>query len=118
MVLHATSRGTSKASYGLGESGKLLFVEMGDFAVAYGTDVPAGDQELHDFRAFAGEFGPARGGCGILLESANSLAGEVEIDLGKLVFCGVLHPVRIIAEGDAFFAFEQRLAPDGEESVV
>jgi hypothetical protein len=39
---------------------------MGDFAVAYGGDVAAGDQELHDLGAFAGELGPARRGCGIL----------------------------------------------------
>lgn len=83
MVLHATSLGTSKASYeGGGRGGNLLAGEMGDFAVAYRGDVAAGDQELHDLGAFAGELGPARRGCGILLEGADALSGEVEIDLG------------------------------------
>jgi hypothetical protein len=60
---------------------------MRDFAVADGGDVAAGNQELHDLGAFASELSPARGRCGILLQAANALAGEIEIDLGELVFC-------------------------------
>jgi hypothetical protein len=48
-----------------------------------------------------------------LLETANALAGEIEIDLGQLALGGGLNGVGIVAEGDALFAFEQRLAPHG-----
>src|SRR4029077_10098175 len=99
---NATSRGCAKASYG---RGKLFFAEVCDFGVAYSGDVAAGDKELHNFCAAARELGPAGGGCGILLEAADTLAGKVEIDLGEFAFCGALYWVGIVAESDALFAF-------------
>ena len=71
--------------------------EVGDFGVADGGDVAAGDEELHDLGAFAGKDGPSRGGCGILLEAADALAGEVEIDLGELALGGGQHGIGIVA---------------------
>ena len=86
---------------------KLVFLsEMRDFGVADCGKVAAAGEKLHDFGAFAGEFGPARGRCGILLESADALAGEFEIDLGEPGFFGVLHGVGIVTEADALFAFD------------
>jgi hypothetical protein len=93
---------------------KLFFAEVREFAVAYRGDIAAGDQELHNFLAFASELGPAGGRCGILLEAADMLAGNIEINLGQLVFCGVLYWVGIVAEGDTLFAFEKDLPPHGE----
>jgi hypothetical protein len=46
------------------------------------------------------------------------LAGRIEIYLGQLVFCGVLYRIGIVTEGDALFALEEDLPPDGEECVV
>lgn len=91
---------------------------MGDFRVADCGDVAAIDQELHDLGAFAGEFGPAGRGGRILLEAAYALAGEFEIDLGELGFCGVLYGVRVVAKADALFAMYECLAPDGEQRFI
>jgi hypothetical protein len=110
--------GHAKASYWRAEHGKLFFAEVGDFGIAYRGDVAAGDEELHNFCAVASELGPARGRRGILLEAADTLAGHVEIDLGELVFCGVLYCVGIVAEGDTLFAFEQDLPPHGEQRII
>jgi hypothetical protein len=60
----------------------ISLAEVGDFGVADCGDVAAGDEELHDLGAFTGEGGPSRGSCGVLLEAADALAGEFEIDLG------------------------------------
>ncbi|SRR6266404_5455741 len=97
-------------------SGRLrLFcsAEVGDFGVADCGDVTAGDQELHNLGAFAGELGPARGGGGVLLEAADALAGEVEIDLSELALRRVLHGKGIFAYDYALFAFDQDLTPHG-----
>jgi hypothetical protein len=89
-----------------------------NFSVADGGDVAAGDEELHDLGAFAGEGGPARGGCRVLLEAADALTGKVEIDLGELALGGGLDGIGIIADEYAIFAFDEYLTPDGEESFV
>ena len=73
---------------------------------------------MHDLGTFAGQLGPAGIGRGILLEAADALPSEIEIDLRELAFGGVLDWVGIIAERDALFAFEQGLPPDGEEPFV
>src|SRR4029077_18994030 len=75
----------------------ISLAEVGDFGVADGGDVAAGDEEWHDLGAFAGKDGPSRGGCGILLEAADALADEVEIDLGELALGGGQHGIGIVA---------------------
>jgi hypothetical protein len=92
--------------------------EVGDFGVADGGDVAAGDQELHDLGAFTGEGAPTRGGCGVLLEGADALAGEVEIDLGELALGGGKHGIGIVAQDYALFAFDLDLTPYGEQGFV
>src|SRR4029077_7843725 len=80
--------------------------------------VASGNQELHDLGALAGEGGPAGGGCGILLEGADALAGKLEIDLGELALGSGQHGIGIVAQEHALFAFDKRLTPHGEQSLV
>jgi len=82
-----------------------------NFSVADGGDVAAGDEELHDFGAFAREGGPARGGCGILLEAADAPTGKVEIDLGELALGGGPDGIGIITHDYARFALDEDLTP-------
>ena len=91
---------------------------MCNFSVADGGDVTAGDEELHDFGAFADERSPARGGCGILLEAADALASEVEIYLGELALGGGPDGIGIIAKDHARFAFDEHLTPNGQQRFV
>jgi len=87
---------------------------VGDFGVADGGDVAAGDEELHDLGAFASEGSPAGGGRWILLEAADALAGEIEIYLGELALGRGLDGIGIIADDYALSAFDEDLTPDGE----
>lgn len=87
-----------------------------DFPIVDYCNVAAALQELHHFFAFACDLRPAGLGFGVLLEAAEWLALEFEIDLGEFAFCGAADGVRIVADFYGLRRFEEGLLPDGDDA--
>lgn len=90
----------------------------GDFAVHHDRNVATWREELHDALPRTGELRPARLSIGILFEAAQFLSFEIEIHLAQSALGRPAHGVFMVLQLDHGCPFEQRLAPNGNESFL
>jgi hypothetical protein len=95
----------------------FLFAVERDFAVHHDCEVAAAIEELHDALSRARELGPARFCLGVLLDAAQRVAFEFEINLPQAV-CGsadggIRHAINFGGGG----TLDQDLPPDRDEGL-
>lgn len=79
------------------------------------ADVGAADQELHDLLSLTRQRGEAGGGVGVLLEPAEHLIVEREVDLAEPATAGATDFVVPGFQRDRRGVFHQSLSPDRDE---